>query len=124
TKVGHAQVAQKQAAIGMGVGAHAALAPGREFGELWPEAALLVEEIGRSVASHPVVEDANVLGVLVHFPHRHLMGAPGILGAPAIYFFGARPAFRAAEDDHRPARTLSGAIPGLFLDAPDFADDG
>ena len=42
-EVRHPQIAQEQAAIGMGVGAHAAVAAGREGGQLGAKATAVVE---------------------------------------------------------------------------------
>ncbi len=67
------QVAQHQAAISVRVGAHAASAAGGEFGEFRPQAAVIVEEFGRPVTLHPLFEDGDVLRVLVHLAHRHLV---------------------------------------------------
>ena len=54
-EIGHAQIAQEQAAIAMRVGTHAAFALGRDFGQFRFEAAIGVEEFLRLVALHPLV---------------------------------------------------------------------
>src|ERR1700757_1938853 len=108
----------------MRVGAHAALVARRKFRELPSKATAFVKQLGGTVAFHPVFENAYVVWILVHLPHRHLVRAPETLGSAAVYFLGAGPAFRAAQDDHRPPRAFGHAVTKLFLDASDFADDG
>ena len=54
-EVGHSQIAQEQAAVAVRIGAHAAFALGREFGQLRFEAAIRVEEFLRLVALHPLL---------------------------------------------------------------------
>ena len=66
-----------------------------------------------------------MVGVFVHFPHRHLVRAPIIFGALAIDLFGAGPALKRAQHYHRPARSLRGTIPPSFgFDALNLTDDG
>jgi hypothetical protein len=75
------------------------------------------------VALHPLLEEFDVFGLLVHFAHRHLVRAPGILGAFAVNFLGARPALGRAQNNHRPARALDAAVLARgALDALDFTD--
>ena len=118
------QFAQEQAAIGVRVGAHAAGALRGKVGQLGPEPAVVVEELRRSVALHPLFENAHMGGVLVHLAHRHLVRAPVVFGALAIDFFRARPALRCAKHDHRPARTfLKPFSTRIRFDALNFDDD-
>ena len=124
-EVRQSQIAQQQAAIGVRVGAHAPLAAGRQLGQLGTQPAVVVEQLFRPVALHPVFEDAHVLGLVVHLAHRHLMRAPVILGLLAVDFLRAGPALGRAQHDHRPARALAGAVPArVGLDALDLVDDG
>src|SRR6478752_4851949 len=102
----------------MGVGAHAAAAARGKLSQLGTEATVGIKEFRWPVALHPVFEDGDVSGILVHLAHRHLMRAPVVFGALAIDFFGARPAFRGAQHKHRPARSLRDTIRArLSLDA-------
>ena len=107
----------------MRVGAHAAVALGRQVGQLRHEAAALVEELLRTVALHPRLEEAEVVGVGAHLAQRHLVGAPRALDRQAVDEGGAGPALGAAQDDHRPARAAGRAIlacrPLDPLDRPD-----
>ena len=105
----------------MRIGAHAPRALGRELFQLGDEPAGFVEQLLRLVALHPVFELLEVLGIIAHTRQRHLVGAPEAFDLVAINFLRARPALRAAQDDHRPARSieLSGS-PRLALDAADF----
>ena len=52
-KVGHLQLAQQQAAVGVGVGAHPPLALGRERGQLRAQGAALVEQLLGPVGAQP-----------------------------------------------------------------------
>ena len=118
------QIPEEQAAVRVRIGAHAAVAFGGGRGEFRPEPSFLCEEFVGPVALHPGFENWNVLGDLVHRAHRHLMGAPIVLGALAIDLLGARPAFRRAEHDHGPEGAFSPATLARFrLDALDLADD-
>ena len=124
-EVGHSQVAQEQPAVAVRIGAHAAFALGREFGQFRFEPPIGIEEFLRLVALHPLLEDFDVLRLLVHLAHRHLMRAPRILGALAVDFLRAGPALRRAKNDHRPARALDAALPTRArggLNAPNFRD--
>ena len=57
-EIRHAQIAQQHAAVGVGIGAHAPVALGREFGQFRFQAALLIEEFLRPVALQPVFQAA------------------------------------------------------------------
>ena len=109
-EVGQAQILEQETAVGVRVGAHAALALGGEGGQLGLERAVGVKELLRPVALHPVFEDLDVVGVLMHLPHRHLVGAPVALGPLAIDLLRAGPALGRAQHDHRPARPLREAV--------------
>ena len=62
--------------------------------------------------------------VLVHRPHRHLVRAPVVLGAPAVDLLRAGPALGRAQHDHRPARAFRETVASrVRLDALDLADD-
>src|SRR5215510_234501 len=109
----------------MWVGTHPAVALRSEFGQLGPEPTATVEEFRGLIALHPFFEDSHVSWVIVHFAHRHLVGAPIAFGAPTIDFFWARPALGCAQNDHWPARALGKTIhTRIGLDALDFRDDG
>src|SRR5262245_35295414 len=123
-KIREPQIAQEQTAIGMRVGAHAAAATRSKLGQLGTYLTVGVKQFRRPVALHPVFEDGDVSGVLVHLAHRHLMRAPVVLDTLAIDFFGARPTLWRAKDNHRPARSLAGTIvAGLSLDVLHFGKD-
>ena len=66
-----------------------------------------------------------MLRILFHFGHGYLVGSPEAFHAVAVHFFRAGPAFRRAEDDHRPAGTVrfAGAA-RLFLNGANFLDAG
>ena len=60
-EIGHLEIAQEYAAVGVRVGAHAPLALGGEFGQLGDELAGLVEEFLGLVALHPLLQQLEVL---------------------------------------------------------------
>ena len=115
-EVGQRQVAQEQAAVGVRVGAHAALALGGQRRDLGGDAAVVVEELLRPVRAHPRLERGQVLGVLGQLRQRDLVGAEGALHRPAVDLLGPRPALGRAQDDHRPARALRVALARTRLD--------
>ena len=122
-EVGHLQILEQQAAVGVRVRAHALLALGRQLGQLRDQAARLVEQLFRLVALHPGFEDLHVPG-LGHVGHRHLMRAPVTFRLLAIDFLRAGPALGAAENDHRPQGALGEAVAaGVGLNGLDLADD-
>ena len=90
----------------MRVGAHAPIAMRRELGELRLEPATLIEELFWPVTLHPLLKDAHMGGILVHLPHRYLMGPPVAFGALAIDFLGAGPTLWRTQHDHRPAGSV------------------
>ena len=59
-EIRHPQVAQKNAAVGVGIRAHALFALGRKFGQFRFQAALLIEEFLRPVAFQPVFQQLEV----------------------------------------------------------------
>ena len=82
-EVRHAQVAQQHAAVGVGIGAHASLALGRQFGQFRLQAALLVEELLRPVAPQPVFQQLEVFGMGGRV-ERHLVRAEGAFDLQAV----------------------------------------
>ena len=62
-EIRHPQVAQQQAAVGVRIRAHAAFAFGRQLGQFRLQAALLIEELLGPIASQPVFEQLEVLGM-------------------------------------------------------------
>ena len=109
----------------MRVRAHAAVAFGCERAQLRQEPAVLVEELLRLVALHPVLEHLDVPGLLRHLGHRDLVRAPVVLGLLAVDLLRAGPALRGLHDDHRPRRALGVAVLArVLLDPLDVGDRG
>ena len=107
------------------VRAHPAVAFGRESSKLRRQRPVLVEELLRSVALHPLLEQAQVLRVVAGRGQRHLVRAPGSFDLVAVHLVRARPSLRGPEDDHRPARTRPVALrAGGRLDAGDRVERG
>ena len=67
-KVRHAQVAQQNAAVGVGIGAHPPLAFGRQFSQFRLETAAFIEEFLGFVAFHPAFKLLEVIGMFrIHY---------------------------------------------------------
>ena len=123
-EVGHFEVAQEKAAVGMRVGAHAARAFGRQVRQFGAQAAGAVEEFRRLIAFHPAFQNPDMRR-LVHVAHRHLVGAEGSFDHFSVHHLGAGPALGRAQDDHRPRRPLAETVgPRVVLDGFDFSDNG
>ena len=73
TEVGHFQGFQQQAAVGVGVHAHAPAALGRNPGQFGAQRALFVEEFLGLVAPHPLFEQAQVIGLLAQLGEGDLV---------------------------------------------------
>ena len=95
---------------------------GRQRRDLGRDPSALVEQLLRAVRAHPRLERGEVLGVLGELRQRHLVGAEGALHRLAVDLLGPRPALGRAQDDHRPARPLGGALARTRLDGGDVAD--
>ena len=95
------QILQQQTAVRVRIRAHPPRPDRRQVGELRLEPARRVEQLLRPIALHPLLENADVLG-LVHVAHRHLVTAPVALAELAVDLARARPALRCAQHDHRP----------------------
>src|SRR6478736_8679488 len=78
-----------------------------KVGQLGAEPADVIEQLCRTVALHPLFEEAHMGLVPVHLAHRYLVRAPIVLGALAIDLFRTGPTLGCAEHDHQPA----GAFP-------------
>ena len=85
--------------------AHPLVALRRQRGQLGHEPALVVEQLLRPVAPHPLLEQPQVLRVLADIGDRHLVRAPGALDRQPVDHLGAGPALRRAQHDHRPLRS-------------------
>ncbi len=101
-EIGQHQVFQQQAAVGVRVGAHAALAAGRQIRQFGDQLALGIEQLFRPVALHPFFEYPDVLRLRRHVGDRHLVRAPRSFDRQAIHYFGTGPALGSAQHHHRP----------------------
>ena len=116
-EVGQVEVAQEQPAVGVRVGAHPAIAPRRQLGELRDERAVLVEQLLGPVAAQPGLEQGQVGRVRPDLGERHLVRSPGPLDREPVDLLRAGPALGRPEDDHRPGRPVGDpAGPGRGLD--------
>src|SRR5579883_3660950 len=113
----------KAAAVGMRIGADAAIAFGCKRGDVGFEAPSLIEELFGFITALPFFELGEMRLVLLGIGDRNLMRAPEVLDFVTVDFLGSGPAFWRAEDDHGPARAEGFAgRAGLLLILPDFGD--
>ena len=115
---GGAQIPQKHAAVGVGVGAHAALPLGGHGPQGRHRRALGVKELLRPVAAQPALQYLQVLRMGGVHRHRKLVSAEGALGGRAVHLLRTGPALGRAEHEHGPAGTGGFAeLPGPLLNA-------
>ena len=88
----------------MGIGAHAALALGRQLPEFLDGGAVCVEELFGLIASEPLFQQSDML--LGVGRNGHLVGAPVALHLRAVHKFRGGPALGGAQHDHGPAGAL------------------
>ncbi len=98
----HRERRQELSAVGVRIGAHPAMAGRRQGGQLLAKASLLVEQLARPVAQHPLLKLLDMFG-FAHVGDRHLVCAPGAFDRQAVDESGACPALGRLEHDHRPA---------------------
>ena len=118
------QAAQQDAAVGVRVVAHAALALGRELAQLRSQLALAREQLLGSITAHPLFQQAQVPTLLRELRQRHLMRAPVVLDGDAVDFARTGPSLRRVQHERRPARALVKAIAARgTLDLANARDD-
>ncbi|MNI29383.1 hypothetical protein D3C73_831980 [compost metagenome] len=81
---------------------HTSVANRQDFSQVCVQTAILVEQLFRSVAVQPIKQCRSVLHVLLIHWNRNLVGAERPFVRHFIPFFRAGPAFRCAENQHRP----------------------
>jgi hypothetical protein len=116
TEVGHVQIPQEQAAVGVRVGPHPLRPLRGEGSQVSQQPPGLVEEFLRLVAAHPAVQLFDVPWMLVIDEQRHLMGPERALDLQPVNHLRSGPTLRGAQHDHRPTRPgrlRAGAGPGL-----------
>ena len=118
------QVAQQEAAVGVGIGAHATLPGGSQFRKLGNEPARLVEQFVRPIASQPLLQEPHVARS-DHVADRDLMRAKSAFDLLPVHRLRAGPTLWRAQNDHGPARTLREPLrTSIALDAANLGDDG
>src|SRR5215211_9426699 len=101
SEVGQVERLEHPAPVGVRVGAHASVAARREFRERRYQPAVLVEQLVRPVTAHPLLELAEMVGVVADIGERNLMGAEGAFDGLPVYDLRAGPALRGAQHDGR-----------------------
>src|SRR3954464_7079618 len=108
----------------MRIHSHAAAAQRRYRGQLFSQFPVIVEQFIRSIALHPVFQDAQMLGITAHIVNGNLMGTPCSLHRLAVNFFRTGPAFWSTQDQQWPARTFYILLLArLLLDAMNLFDN-
>ncbi len=83
-EVRHAQVAQQNAAVGVGIGAHPAVALRRQFGQFRHEPPIFIEQFLGLVAFHPAFKLLDMIGMLGIHQERHLVRSESALDLQAV----------------------------------------
>ena len=123
-EVGHVQVVQQQTAVGVRVGAHPPVVRRRQPGDLGYQRAAGVEQLGRAVGAHPLLELPQVLRVGPRRGDRHLVRPPGSFHRQPVDELRPGPALGRAQHEHRPARPPGfTAFAGSPLDVVDLGHD-
>ena len=123
TIVGHVQVAEKQAAIGVWIRAHASFTLRCKVGQFRFQAALRREKFFWLVAPQPVLQQLEMFGMGRRVGERHLMRAERAFNLQAIDHLWPCPSFGRLENNHRPSRPFGVAVcAGIALDFLDLLD--
>ena len=118
------QAAQQDAAVGVRIVAHAALALGCELAQLRSQPALAREQLLGSIAAHPLFQQAQVPALLRELRQRHLMRAPTVFDGDAVDFARTRPSLRRVQHERGPSRALVKAVAACgTLDLANARDD-
>ena len=120
TEVGKPQGTLEQPPVGVGVGAHPPHPLGSEGPELGRESALVIEQLGGPVGTHPLLQLHPVAVVLAGRGQRHLMRSPGALDRDAVDHLRPGPSLGCDQQDHRPDR--ASRLPLLSRGPLDLAD--
>ncbi len=72
-EVRHAQVAQQNAAVGMGIASHPTVALRCKFGQFRHESPIFIEQFLGLVAFHPAFKQFDMVGMLGIHQERHLV---------------------------------------------------
>ena len=91
-KIRHAQVAQQNAAVGVRIGAHPAVALRCQFSQFRHEPPILIEQLLGFIALHPTFKLLDMIGMLRIYEKRHLVRTESALDLQTIDEFGPRPA--------------------------------
>src|SRR5690606_4325020 len=104
------EVLLQHSAIGMRQRSHALVTVGSKRSEFRQEATVAIEQLLRSITAQPVFEDLAVGGITPRVGYRDLVRSPEVLDLLPVDFLRSGPAFRAAQDNHGPARPLAGPV--------------
>ena len=100
-KVRQTQLLGELATVRMRIRAHPASTGWWQRGQFRHQRPALVEQLLRTVAAQPFVQDPQMLR-LCHVVDRDLVGAPGSLDRQPVHHLGTGPALRRPHHDHGP----------------------
>ena len=90
-EIRHLQIAEQYAAVGVRIGAHASFALGRKLGQLWLQAATLIEKFVWPIAPEPGIKQLEVSRTGARM-QRHLVRPERVFDLHTINDPGPRPA--------------------------------
>ena len=91
-EIRHPQVTEQNAAVGVGIRAHASFALGCQFGQFRFEATLRVEQFLRPVAPQPVFQQLQMFGMRGRVGERHLVRTESAFNLQAVNHLRPGPA--------------------------------
>src|SRR5580693_7725054 len=108
----------------MRICAHSPVTLRRQLGELRNQGSMLIEELIRAVALHPLLENLDMLRLRRQLIERNLMRAERSLDLDSVDDLGPGPPFGRNEHYHRPLRPLvKSVLTGVLLDRLNPVDD-
>ena len=107
--------------VGMRIGAHAAIFPRGQLGQLGNQPAPLIEKLVRVVALQPGFEHLEMFGIVAHIGQRNLVRAKRSFHGQSVDHLGTGPTLGRAQHDHRPPRAFRKSFgAGVLLNRVDL----
>ena len=111
----------QETAVGVRIGAHAAVACRRQIGEFRKEPTSPVKQFLWPITLHPLFQQFH-MARMTHVTHRHLVRTVCSFNPLPIHELRPSPALRRAQDDHGPPGPfLKSLRPRLALDRLDVS---
>jgi len=90
-EIGHAQIAQKDATVGVRIASHSTVALRSQFGQVRSQSPILIEQLFGLVAFHPALKQLDVIGMLCVYQKRHLVCSKRTFDLQAVHEFRPSP---------------------------------